>query len=51
MENKIPIQIVETYVVANAVGLVGTVLDGVVALGDTVVVFCAADHFEFLKGV
>ena len=30
---------------ADSVGLVGTVLDRVVALGDTVVVFCAADHF------
>jgi hypothetical protein len=37
-----------TYLVADSVGLVGTVLDRVIALGDTVVVFCAADHFDDL---
>lgn len=37
-----------TYLIANSVGLVGTVLDRVITLGDTVVVFCAADHFEML---
>jgi hypothetical protein len=34
--------------VADSVGLVGTILDRVIALGDTVVVFCAADHFDDL---
>ena len=33
------------YLIADSVCLVRTVLDGVVALGDTVVVFCATDHF------
>lgn len=31
---------------AKAVDLVGTVLNWVVALGDTVVIVCAANHFE-----
>lgn len=36
----------DTYLIAGAVNLVGTVLDRVVTLGDTVVVLCAADHFD-----
>lgn len=35
-----------TYLIADSVSLVRTVLDRVVALGDTVVEFCAADHFD-----
>jgi hypothetical protein len=36
-----------TYLIAGSVGLVGTVLNWVVALGDTVIVVCAANHFDF----
>lgn len=35
-----------TYVSTDTVGLVGTVIDGVVALGDSVVVLGVANHCE-----
>lgn len=40
-----------TYGCADTVGLVGTIINGVVALGNAVVEVCAADHCESCDGI
>jgi hypothetical protein len=46
LEKKENITVMRSYLVAGAVSLGGTVINGVVALGQTIVVFSAANHFD-----